>query len=238
MSSKLLRNLFLLFIFISAVSFSIFETSQAQGIAKSSVVDPTKLHTSLFLGLSSHQKRALLTLTKASNVSAEEVWQRFSISQATTFVSVTHALQSFSLGTITGLDLIESVDAVVGEVAGQKSVDQHHLTVHWINQAPEKLRTVGFSNRIGWGHSGQWGLSIGGNATGVHALFEKKNVRIGSIHVDYRDVTWKNFLKDPEGHFSVQDADIRAIGPHRDANGVVINNLERHVRWFGSISGF
>ena len=159
----------------------------------------------------------------------------------TTFAAITQALEHVQLSSgKPALSLMTGVTEIHGEVAGAKSEEQFNVAVIWSSTAYDELQQVGFAYRIGWGHSGEHGLSYQSQSTGLHLLFGDQDATIGHAHVDYRNSGLMDIISgDPEGHFKSYNSDVRAVGPEADEQtGSTIDNYARHVHWYGSIPGF
>jgi hypothetical protein len=165
--------------------------------------------------------------------SDESYWEeKLDDSQATTFASITHAMENTPLANDQpALSLITSVEEIHGAAMGAASYRQFNLRVAWSQGAEALLRKSGFRWRWGHGHDGEHGISRHGGIRGLHLLFNNKDSRLGHLHVDYRWLT--------EGHEKAYNADVRASGPQVSIfDGQLICNRCRHERWYGKIEGW
>jgi hypothetical protein len=194
--------------------------------------------------LSDHQKALFHAYAAAHRggraVSDETYWdQTLNTGEPTTFAAVTHALERTQLGQgLNGLDEIEQITEISGDVPEKPSSEQFNLKVIWKNGSYQAFQAVGFTYRIGTGHDGETGLSVLSSSEGLHLLWAKDGSASGHAHVDYRGIGLGDILGGGEGHLTAHGADIRAIGPERDWMGNIINNFARHEAWFGDFTGY
>ncbi len=150
----------------------------------------------------------------------QKAWNSLSAGQRTNFSAITYALQ---------VTILSNGAPALSEVKSVTSIGQADIGVTWSAGAKQDFEDSGFSWRLGYGHKGENGLSLGGSAVGLHLLFGNKDAGVGHVHIDYRGIG--------EGHFKPYDADVRAVGPEH-LGGRPISNYERYKSWFGPIPGY
>jgi hypothetical protein len=213
-------------LFILILSFS--HTIDASSSKSTKILNPDSGE-ALLLAMSPLQ-RALWTQYQAHQGS-----QVSTLSEITTFISITHALEHTNIWVFdNALELVDEITEVNGEIIGARPARQFNIAVKWKENTPKYFEASGFLYRVGWDHGGEWGLSLLSSSHGVHVLFSRQNRRIGHVHVDYRMLTKRG----AQGHYQFYDADVRAVGPEVEITGKPIDNYSRHTLWFGEIPGY
>jgi hypothetical protein len=224
------------------VALSVFstKTTAASFTTQSLIQGLSPAQKSLLYGYQLTHQRALQTTSINENgFGAERLQLDLSTSQLTTLTAITHALEHTRLADGTSaLSIVRAVTEIHGRIKRASLAHQYNISVIWRDDAVTKFQQAGFQERVGWGHGGMWGMSYHTLPLGLHVLFSKKDNRVGSIHVDYRNFGFYVWRGRPEGHFSLRDVDVTAVGPDIDhSTGKPINNAQRHEQWFGTIPG-
>lgn len=202
--------------------------------------------TVIYSSLSDHQKALFRAYVDkhASGAHEESFYQSYwsqtlSTGEPTTFASITHALEHTSIGNgRSGLDDIDQVVAIFGDIPQNPSYQQFNLEVVWKAGAYDDFVAASFTYRPGTGHTGETGLSLLSSSEGLHLLFAKDGTANGHIHIDYRLFSLGDVFGGGEGHMMPYNSDVRAVGPERDTYGNVIDNHARHVQWWGALPGY
>ena len=200
---------------------------------------PPRADRRVFADLSPAQRGLFDTFVKNYNssrgtqYSSEEVFDRLTISEQTTFYGITHALmntrltdmQGASLGT--GLDRVAAIERIAGQYAGRAGDEQFRL---YVDLKPDTKEVLGKSREflgehentvyhVGYPHS----YRLAGKEPNIQISMSEDGLR-ADIDVDYRASKTPQSMFN--GHLTASNSDIR-----------VAENSSRHgARWTGLIT--
>ena len=200
---------------------------------------PPRADRRVFADLSVAQRGLFDTFAKAYNgsrgtqFSSEEVFDRLTISEQTTFYGVTHALMNTRLtdmqGTSLGLaiDRIESIERVAGQYSGRSGDEQFRL---FVILKPDTREVLGKSKEffrdeentvyhVGYPHS----YRLAGKEPNIQISMSEDGLR-ADVDVDYRASKTPQSMFN--GHLTASNSDIR-VGENSSKHG---------ARWAGLIT--
>ena len=193
----------------------------------------------VFADLAPAQRTIFETFVKSYNSSrntqytSEEVFDRLTISEQTTFYGITHALmntrltdmQGASLGT--GLDRVAAIERIAGQYAGRSGDEQFRL---YVDLKPDTKDVLGKSREflgehentvyhVGYPHS----YRLAGKEPNIQMSISEDGLR-ADIDVDYRASKTPQSMFN--GHLTSANSDIR-VGE---------NSAKHGARWIGLVT--
>jgi hypothetical protein len=200
---------------------------------------PPRADRRVFADLSVAQRGLFDTFAKVYNgsrgtqFSSEEVFDRLTISEQTTFYGITHALMNTRLtdmqGTSLGLaiDRIESIERIAGQYAGRSGDEQFRL---FVILKPDTREVLGKSKEffrdeentvyhVGYPHS----YRLAGKEPNIQISMSEDGLR-ADVDVDYRASKTPQSMFN--GHLTASNSDIR-VGENSSKHG---------ARWSGLIT--
>jgi hypothetical protein len=209
---------------------------------------PPRVDRRVFADLSMQQRALFETYVKSYNATrgtqytAEEVFDRLTISEQTTFYGITHALsrsnltdaQGASLGT--GLDRIDSIDRIAGQYGGRSGDEQFRL---YVNLKPDTREVLEKSKEffkdhentvyhVGYPHS----YRQVGKEPNIQFSMSEDGLR-ADIDVDYRASKTPQSMFN--GHLTSANSDIR-VGENSSKHGVRWSGLVTWWQSFGRLA--
>ena len=195
------------------------------------------------------------------SLTADEVWNKLSQSQQTTFLGVTHALENSTVTTVlkdangkvvkdengkkvkvtvSAISLVAGVSEINGGTGDNKNGEQQFRLL--VSLTSDAISKVSKSDEFGWsihGHVFKGGKVIDDNVRTYRQNNGPPSIQFSFVKSNVLeadiDVDYRkyNFPFDTEGHMNSYNSDVSAVGKETDSNGKPLNNLERHNARYG-----